>query len=81
MHESILHDPAFTNKIRTWIVDDRLTAQAALDRLLDEYTELFSSTSDEYLKERLSDVRDVVIRLSGHLTEVLQPDNVALPGR
>lgn len=28
---------------------------------------------DDYIKERLADVRDVVIRLSGHLTDVLQP--------
>ena len=32
-HESILHDPAFTAKIRTWIVDDRQSAQGALSRL------------------------------------------------
>ena len=78
-HESILHDPAFTAKVRGWIVDERQTAQAALHRMLDEYTALFASTADEYLKERLADVRDVVIRLSGHLTEVLQPDHEALP--
>ena len=47
-HESILHDPAFTAKIRTWIVDERQTAQGALHRLLDEYTALFASTHDEY---------------------------------
>ncbi len=78
-HESILHDPAFTAKIRSWIVNERQTAQSALHRLLDEYTALFSSTQDEYLRERLSDVRDVVIRLSGHLTDVLRPQLAALP--
>ena len=73
VHQSILRDAAFTNKIRGWIVDERLTAAAALHRLLGEYTELFSKTKDAYLKERLNDVRDVVIRLSGHMSEVLQP--------
>ena len=80
VHESILHDAAFTNKIRNWIVSDHLTAQVALHRLLDEYTTLFSRTKDEYLKERLTDVRDVVVRLSSHLTDVLRPDFKALPG-
>ena len=80
VHESILHDAAFTAKIRSWIVEERLASPAALHRLLEEYTALFTSTQDEYLRERLADVRDVIIRLSGHLTEVLQPDNVALPG-
>ena len=59
---------AFTNKVRGWIVDDRLTAQAALHRLLDEYTVLFAKTNDEYLRERLNDVRDVVVRLTAHLS-------------
>jgi len=79
MHESILHDPAFTAKIRTWIVDEGQSAQSALHRLMEEYSELFASTQDDYIKERLADVRDVVIRLSGHLTDVLQPHSAALP--
>jgi phosphotransferase system enzyme I (PtsI) len=72
-HESILRDAAFTNKVRTWVVDDRLTAKAALHRLLDEYTLLITRTNDEYLKERVNDVRDVVIRLSTHLSDVVNP--------
>jgi phosphoenolpyruvate-protein phosphotransferase (PTS system enzyme I) len=79
-HESILHDPTLTAKIRSWIVDDRETAAVALDHLLGEYTALFSRTKDDYIRERLADVRDVVIRLSSHLTDVLQPEKGALPG-
>ena len=67
VHESILRDGAFTNKVRGWIVEDRMTSQAALHRLLEEYTVLFAKTNDEYLKERVNDVRDVVVRLSSHL--------------
>lgn len=80
VHESILRDTAFTNKVRGWIVTDRLTAQAALHRLLEEYTLLFAKTKDEYLRERLTDVRDVIIRLSSHLTEVTKPDSTCLSG-
>jgi phosphotransferase system enzyme I (PtsI) len=79
-HEAILHDPAFTAKIRGWIVDDCQSAQSALHRLLDEYAAIFAATKDEYIKERLSDVRDVVIRLSGHLSDVLQPHAATLSG-
>jgi phosphotransferase system enzyme I (PtsI) len=78
-HESILHDPSFTAKIRSWIVNERQTSQSALHRLLEEYTALFSSTKDDYIRERLADVRDVVIRLSGHLSDALQPQLAALP--
>jgi phosphotransferase system enzyme I (PtsI) len=78
-HEAILHDPAFTEKIRGWIVDEHQSATAALHAVLNEYTSLFARTKDEYLKERLADVRDVVVRLSGHLSEVLRPDSSHLP--
>ena len=74
VHGAILRDTAFTNKIRNWICEERITAAAALSRLLDEYTVIFTKTNDAYLKERLQDIRDVVIRLSGHLSDVLKPD-------
>ena len=77
-HESILHDPAFTAKVRDFIVSERQTAQAGLHHVLNEYTSLFARTKDEYLKERLADVRDVVIRLSGHLSDVLRPGMEAI---
>lgn len=80
VHESILRDSAFTNKIRGWIVDDRLTAPAALQRLLHEYTQIFERTADDYLKERLNDVRDVVVRLSTHMSDILKPGSSAIPG-
>lgn len=74
VHEAILRDRAFTEKIRTWIVEERLTAQAALHRLMNEYASLFARTKDAYLRERLDDVRDVVIRLSSHLSDILRPE-------
>ena len=80
VHRAILRDTAFTNKIRSWIVDDRMTSSAALHRLLGEYTTIFSNTNDDYLKERLNDVRDVVVRLSGHLSTVQQPEANDLDG-
>lgn len=80
VHQSILRDAAFTNKIRNWIVDERMNSSAALHRLLGEYTTLFAKTNDEYLQDRLNDVRDVIIRLSGHLSDVLKPDTDTLQG-
>lgn len=80
VHLSILRDPTFTEKARNWIVNDRLTAQAALHRILSEYSALFSRTQDSYLRERLNDVQDVVIRLSAHLSDVPKSNSEALPG-
>ena len=80
VHESILRDAAFTGKVRGWIVNDRLTSQAALTRLLEEYTILFARTNDEYFRERINDVRDVVMRLTAHLSQQLPPDGGLLAG-
>ena len=37
VQESILRDAPLTSKIRGWIAEDRMTAQAALHQLLEEY--------------------------------------------
>ena len=74
VHRAILRDIAFTNKIRTWVCEDRISAAAALSRLLDEYTVILTKNKDAYLQERLNDIRDVVMRLSRHLSDVVNPD-------
>jgi phosphotransferase system enzyme I (PtsI) len=80
VQEDILRDPNFTHEVRNWIVKDRLTSQTALHRLLEQYSRIFASTDDEYIKEKINDVRDVVVRLSTHLTEVLRPETHVLSG-
>ena len=80
VHESILHDAAFTNRIRNWIVNDRMSAQAALHQLLNEYSSLFVRTKDEYLKERLADVREVVVRLSAYMSDITTSVDTPLKG-
>lgn len=79
-HCSILRDAAFTKKVRNWIVEERLPAQAAIQRLLSEYEVIFSKTQDDYFQERLADVRDVIVRLSAHLSDVLRPEVTPLAG-
>ena len=80
VHLSILRDAAFTKKVRNWIVDDRQRAEAALHQLLNEYTSMFARTKDDYIRERLADVRDVVIRISAQLSDVLLKDVSPLAG-
>ena len=79
-HEAILKDPAFLSKVSESITARGQTAQAALHHVLNEYTSLFARTKDEYLKERLADVRDVIVRLSGYLSAVLQEGSKVLEG-
>jgi len=79
-HEQILKDPVFSSKIKRSISTERMTAQASLKKLLEEYSQLFRRTQDEYLKERLADLRDVIVRLSGHLSPVLDDGPADMEG-
>ena len=64
-HESILRDPAFTGKIRHWIVDEQQTSPYALNQVLQEYSTLFARTKDSYIRDRLVDLRDVTFASVG----------------
>lgn len=79
-HETILHDPALNAKVREFVVQERRTAQAALHHVLEEYSALFERANDEYLKERLADLRDVIVKVSGHLSAVLRPGATTIQG-
>jgi phosphoenolpyruvate-protein phosphotransferase (PTS system enzyme I) len=80
VHESILHDTTLVGKVRDWIEHERLPAQAALARLLEYYRSLLDKSRDDYLRERLADIRDVVERLTSYLSSALKKDSGALSG-
>lgn len=67
-HRALLADPGFAVKVRDYILRQHLDAPSALELVLSEYTTLFSRIPDEYLRERLSDFRDVIGRLIAQLT-------------
>jgi phosphotransferase system enzyme I (PtsI) len=80
VHISILNDPILLGKIRGWIQEEHLTAQASLAKLVDYYRGLFERSRDEYLKERMADLRDVVERLTSYLSPALEQESKALSG-
>ncbi len=80
VHESILQDLAFVRKIREWIQADHLSAPAALDNLIEFYRAKLDNSGDEYLRERMADIRDVVTRLTSYLSDALREDSGALKG-
>jgi phosphoenolpyruvate-protein phosphotransferase len=67
-HRSLLRDPALIGKVTARILHDHMDAGSALQATLDEYTALFVQIPDDYIRERLADVRDVVGRVMAHLT-------------
>ncbi len=80
VHESILRDANLVGRVRDWIQAERLTAQAALARLMDYFKALLDRSQDPYLQERFADIRDVVIRLTSYLSEALQKNSGVLTG-
>jgi phosphoenolpyruvate-protein phosphotransferase len=66
-HRLLLRDPAFIAKVKSNILHKQIDARSALHLVLDEYTELFDKIPDEYLKERIADIRDVVGRVVAQL--------------
>jgi phosphoenolpyruvate-protein phosphotransferase (PTS system enzyme I) len=80
VHETILQDAALVGKVRHWIQHEGVSAQEALSRLLEFYKRVLAGTGDEYLQERIDDLRDVVMRLSSYLSEALQSDSGVLDG-
>jgi phosphoenolpyruvate-protein phosphotransferase len=68
-HRLLLGDPALINKVKSIIRDRRLDAGTALREVLGEYGSLLAKAQDEYLKERLADLRCVVGFLVRHLED------------
>ncbi|MCS6850784.1 MAG: phosphoenolpyruvate--protein phosphotransferase [Gemmataceae bacterium] len=64
----LLHDPAVMAKLQTAITQRRFDAPSAIRVTLSEYEHLFERIRDDYLRERLSDIRDVFGRLLAQLS-------------
>ena len=63
----MLDDPMLVDRAASIIRDERLNAESALQRALDEVSALFDQMDDPYLRERKGDVADVVGRLCMNL--------------
>lgn len=66
-HLLMLRDRAFLGKVKTLIVDRACSASTALAEAIAEYEDIFRNIKDEYLRERIVDLRDVVARIQNHL--------------
>lgn len=80
VQETILNDATLTQRIRHGIRDQLLTSQAALAKLLEHYQGLMDKHQDDLFRDRMADIRDVVMRLTSHLSEALKEESGALQG-
>ena len=66
-HLLFLNDPVFLAQIQKKMVEERINIEAAVNDVIQESINTFSSTHDDYLKERIQDIRDVGRRILDNL--------------
>ena len=67
-HLMLLDDPEFTGAAVENVAKNKICAENAVQELMDTYTAIFASIDDEYLRERIADVKDVGMRLLKNLS-------------
>src|SRR5438046_1623197 len=67
-HRAILRDPAFVAKVKSYILNGQLDAATSLNKTLEEYDVLFARIHDDYLRERMADIRDVAEQIMTQVT-------------
>jgi phosphotransferase system enzyme I (PtsP) len=74
-YRMMLEDRGFLDKIDAHIAAG-LAGESALKRVVEEYVDTFTAMSDEYLRERAADVRDVGLRLLRNLLGIDENERV-----
>lgn len=67
-HLQIVNDQTLVSKVHTLIETQHLTAISALQLFLQGYAASFARVEQDYFRERMTDVRDVILRIGSHLT-------------
>ena len=68
-HLLVLDDPVFTAEVIQAIGEQHRNAEGAVRAMGHQHTEALSKVEDDYLRERVADVKDVVRRLLRNLRE------------
>lgn len=66
-HIQILKDRKLLASVREVVTAQRLTALSALQQVLQEYAAKFARIEQDFFRERLADLRDVITRVGSHL--------------
>lgn len=78
-HVLLLMDPEMTGQMETSITDDKMCAEAAVEKICDYYMQMFSSIDDEMFQQRATDVCDIKTRLLKILLDVEDVDLANVP--
>jgi len=72
-HLQILGDPGLLSRVHSLIEQKSLTALSALHQVMNRYVAQFARIEQDYFRERLNDLRDVILRIGSHLTRKKEP--------
>ena len=67
-HLQIVNDPSLRSKVRSLIENQRLTALSALQAVMNSYAAQFAQIKQENFRERMTDIRDVILTIESHLS-------------
>lgn len=62
-HITLLQDPVIEEQISALIISSKITAEMALDQVLEQTAEMFEQIPDELLRQRATDFRDIKSRV------------------
>jgi len=80
-HLMILEDPSLLTGLEKIIREERARSEWALSKTNARYEQLFESLSDDYFRQRKSDVSDVLSRVYKNLEAESRPEKEKAPGR
>lgn len=75
IHQMMLEDDDYLDSIRNIITQQSVNAEYAVGITSDNFSEMFSSMDDAYMKERAADVRDISDRIIGILAGASAANN------
>lgn len=67
VHQMFLSDPELINKIKETVVQDKVSAEYAVQQGIDLYSEKLLTLDSEYFRERVQDLKDIGKRLQNNL--------------
>lgn len=62
-HIQMLQDPMIEEQISALIISEKITAEMAVEQVLEQTAEMFSKIPDELLQQRATDFRDIKTRM------------------
>ena len=62
-HIQMLQDPMIEEQISALIISEKITAEMAVEQVLEQTAEMFSQIHDELLQQRATDFRDIKTRM------------------